>query len=84
MPTVDDLYRQLAGALGDRVTAARNDSSEAEIVHGAGEVIRLWVEDGCVHAEFDSSQGGSEIWVFAPGRDDIDEFVETVVDAAND
>ncbi|MBH0780511.1 hypothetical protein [Nocardia bovistercoris] len=81
MPTVDELFWRLTVALADHLTDGRNNSSEAELVYGAGEVIRLWVEDGSVRAEFDSPEGGPEIWVFAPGRDDIEEFIETVVDA---
>ena len=78
-PTVESLHQRLSEALAEYLAETREDSSETVLVfHGGGE-IRLWSEDDTVRAEIDTSQGGPEIWDFGPGRDEVEDFVETAL-----
>ncbi|MFC8530774.1 hypothetical protein [Nocardia sp. NPDC057227] len=80
---IGELCGRVAAALGDRVTGGRCASEEAELELGSGGTLRFWVEDGAVRAEIDSRQGGPEIWGFGPGGDEVDDFLETVLDVAS-
>lgn len=80
MDTVDSLRRQLAHLFSDHIARTDDGSDAVEIVFTDGGTCRLWTENGTVHAEFSALQGGAEIWVFAPDRDDVADFLDTVQD----
>ncbi|WP_405181628.1 hypothetical protein OG225_11215 [Nocardia sp. NBC_01377] len=79
VPTVESLRQRLSEVLAEYLVESREDSSETVLVFHDGDEIRLWSEDDTVRAEIDTSQGGPEIWVFGPGRDDVEDFVETAL-----
>ncbi|MGW5441395.1 hypothetical protein [Nocardia asteroides] len=81
MDTVDSLRQQLAHLFSDHITRTDATAGAVEIVFTDGGVCRLWTENGTVHAEFSALQGGAEIWVFAPDRDDVADFLDTVQDS---
>ncbi|MEU5409861.1 hypothetical protein [Nocardia asteroides] len=80
MDTVDGLHQQLTHLFSDHITRTDQTAGAIEIVFIDGGACRLWTENGTAHAEFCALQGGAEIWVLAPDRDDVADFLATVQD----
>ncbi|MGW4636449.1 hypothetical protein [Nocardia sp. NPDC004415] len=84
MTTVDSIHQQVADQFADHITGTHRAAGAVDIDFADGRALRLWTENGIARAEFCALQGGAEVWVFAPDRDDVDDLLDTVQDTLTD